>query len=74
MSNLKEFQARARYLAQSGMFYGLPPLEFELRFEDGYDGARDWLQDPAVRDELDFLCREARLSGVRNVPVRHKAA
>lgn len=66
MSKLKDFQARARYMAQSGMFYALPPLEFELQFEDGYEDARDWLADPAVRDELDFLCREARLSGVRN--------
>jgi hypothetical protein len=54
------------------MFYGLPPLEFELRFEDGYEESRDWLADPTVRDELDHLCREARTSGVRHA--RHKAA
>ncbi len=66
MSTLRKFQARARALARSGMFYGLLPLEFELRFEDGYEDARDWLADPAIRDELDQLCREARQSGVRN--------
>ena len=74
MSKLEEFQARARYLAQSGMFYGLPPLEFELRFENGYEEAEDWLADPAVRDELEFLCREARISGVRNKKATSKAA
>lgn len=72
MSKLQKFQKRAHALARSGMFYGLPPLEFELRFEDGYDESRDWLADPAVRDELDHICREARTSGVRQV--RHKAA
>jgi hypothetical protein len=33
---LKRMQAKARELAQSGKFYGWPPLEFELRFEDGF--------------------------------------
>jgi hypothetical protein len=72
MSKLQKFQKRARALARSGMFYGLPPLEFELRFEDGFEESRDWLADPTVRDELDHLCREARESGVRHVS--HKAA
>ena len=30
------FKAKARALARSGHFYGLPPLEFELRFEEGF--------------------------------------
>ncbi len=58
MSKLKEFQERARDLARSGAFYALPPLEFELQFEDGYDEAREWLEDSETRDELDRLCRE----------------
>jgi hypothetical protein len=45
------------------MFYGLPPLEFELRFEDGYDeGGQAWLADPSIREDLDHACREARAS------------
>jgi hypothetical protein len=57
---LKRMQAKARELARSGKFYGWPPLEFELRFEDGFSEAREWLHEAATRDELDRLCREAR--------------
>jgi hypothetical protein len=61
MNKLQKFQKRAHTLARSGMFYGLPPLEFELRFEDGYDeGGQVWLADPAIREDLDHVCREAR--------------
>ena len=60
MSKLEEFQARASELARSGNFYGWPPLEFELRFEDGYSEAREWLHRPATRDELDRMCQAAR--------------
>ena len=60
MSKLEEFQARARELAGSSNFYGWPPLEFELRFEDGYSDAREWLYLPSTRDELDRICEAAR--------------
>ena len=60
MSKLKCIQAKARELARSGKFYGWPPLEFELRFEDGFSEAREWLHRPATRDELDRICQEAR--------------
>ena len=60
MGKLEQIQARARELAQSGNFYGWPPLEFELRFEDGYSEAREWLHRPATREELDRMCQEAR--------------
>jgi hypothetical protein len=60
MDKLEQIQARARELAQSGNFYGWPPLEFELRFEDGYSEARGWLHRPATREELDRMCQEAR--------------
>jgi hypothetical protein len=38
---LKRMQAKARELARSGKFYGWPPLEFELLFEDGFSEARE---------------------------------
>ena len=60
MSKLEEFRAKARELAQSSNFYGWPPLEFELRFEDGYSDAREWLYLPSTRDELDRICQDAR--------------
>ncbi len=70
MNKLTKFQERARALAQSGMFYGLPPLEFELRFEDGFDEGREWLCETETREELDTICREARLRAAG----KHKAA
>ena len=60
MSKPKDFKDRARALASSGHFYALPPLEFELQFEEGYEDAREWLEDGETRDELDRLCRESR--------------
>ena len=60
MGKVQQIQARARELARSGNFYGWPPLEFELRFEDGYAEAREWLHRPTTRDELDRICQEAR--------------
>ena len=62
MSKLKRIQARARELARSGRFFGWAPIAFELRFEDGFAEARDWLYRAATRDELDRLCRKARTS------------
>ena len=43
------------------------PIAFELRFEDGFEEAREWLYTAATRDELGRTCREARSS-------KHKAA
>ena len=34
MTTVDQFKVKARALARSGHFYGLPPLEFELRFEE----------------------------------------
>jgi hypothetical protein len=62
MSKLRRIQARARELAQSGEFYGWPPIAFELRFEDGFEEAREWLYRAATRDYLDRICQEARAS------------
>jgi hypothetical protein len=61
MSKLKRIQAKARELARSGKFYGWRPIEFELLFEDGISEAREWLQRAATQEELDRICRKARI-------------
>ena len=52
MRKLDSFKAKARALARSGYFYGLPPLEFELSFEEGFHEAREWLELASTREEL----------------------
>jgi hypothetical protein len=66
MGKLDCFKAKARELARSGYFYGLPPLEFELSFEEGFKEAREWLDQPSTREKLERLCAESR--------AKHKAA
>jgi hypothetical protein len=66
MRKLSSFKAKARALARSGYFYGLPPLEFELSFEEGFNEAREWFDEPSTREELERLCAEPR--------AKHKAA
>ena len=60
MTDLEQIQAKARELARSGKFHGWRPIAFELRFEAGYEEAREWLHDAATQDELDRLCQTAR--------------
>ena len=60
VSNLDLLKAKARALARSGHFYGLPPLEFELRFEEGFYEAREWLELASTMEELESLCQELR--------------
>jgi hypothetical protein len=62
MRKLKQIQARARKFAHSGKFHGWAPIAFELRFEDGFEEAREWLYTATTRDELDRICRAARAS------------
>jgi hypothetical protein len=62
MEKLKRIQARARELARSGKFHGWRPIAFELRFEDGFEEAREWLYAPSTQDELDRICQAARTS------------
>ena len=62
MTKLKHIQVRARQLARSGKFRGWRPIAFELRFEDGFEEAREWLYSAVVTDELDHLCQLARAS------------
>jgi hypothetical protein len=66
MNKLASFKAKARALARSGYFYGLTPLEFELSFEDGFLKAREWLELPSTKEELERLCQVSR--------EKHKAA
>ena len=44
------------------LFYGLPPLVFELRFERGFREAREWLALTSTKEELERLCQESRES------------
>jgi hypothetical protein len=68
MRKLNSFKSKARALARSGYFYGLTPLEFELSFEEGSDEAREWLDQPSTKAELERLCQESRAKR------KHKAA
>jgi hypothetical protein len=60
VSKLDLFKAKARALARSGYFYGLPPLEFELSFQEGSQEARTWLELASTKEELERLCQESR--------------
>jgi hypothetical protein len=51
---------RARELAASGRFSGWLSIEFELRYVEGHQQARIWLDDVLIREELDILCQQAR--------------
>jgi hypothetical protein len=62
MTKLDVFKAKARALARSGHFYGLPPLEFELSFEEGFHEARQWLGLASTKEELEQLCQQSRAS------------
>jgi hypothetical protein len=61
---LEHVKARARELARSRKFFGWRPLEFELRFEQGFLEARDWLERATTQDELDRICCRARATRV----------
>ena len=60
MATGNRFKAKARELARSGDFYGLRPLVFELRFEEGFHETRAWLELASTKEELEGLCRESR--------------
>ena len=60
MATTDQFKAKARALARSGDFYGLRPLVFELRFEEGFHEARAWLELASTKEELERLCQESR--------------
>jgi hypothetical protein len=59
--NSKEYvRRRAKELAESGRFSGWLGIEFELRYVEGLQKARVWLDSEPIRDELDILCRQAK--------------
>jgi hypothetical protein len=60
MATVDLFKAKARALARSGHFYGLQPLKFELRFEEGFHEAREWLALASTKEELEGLCQASR--------------
>ena len=55
MSKLKRIQVRARKLANPGKFYGWSPIAFALRFEDGFEEAREWLYTTTTIDLLNRI-------------------
>ena len=57
MTDLERIQAKARELARSGKFHGWRPIAFELRFEEGYEEAREWLHDAATQDQLSAFAK-----------------
>ena len=60
MKKLDPFKAKARALARSGHFYGLPPSEFELSLEEGFHEAGEWLEPASTKEELKRICQESR--------------
>src|SRR5262245_60071521 len=58
-----QFKSKARALARSGHFCGLAALTFELRFEEGFHEAREWLALTSTKEELERLCYESRKRG-----------
>ena len=52
---------RTYELARSGKFPSWITIEWELRFNEGLPGAREMLEDPFIRAELDQLCDQARI-------------
>jgi hypothetical protein len=68
MTNIKQIQTRPVSWRRSGNYHGRRPIAFELRFEPGYEEAREWLYSAATRDELDNLCQAARVT--KNMPLR----
>ena len=50
----------ARLFLDVRLFLWPDALEFELRFEEGFDQARGWLDEPSTKEELGRLCQESR--------------
>ncbi len=58
----KSIEKRARDLARSGQYIGWRAIAFELQFEPGYAEASAFINGLATQEELDALCREARVN------------
>jgi hypothetical protein len=62
--NSKEYvRRRAKEMAESGRFSGWLGIEFELRYVEGLQKARVWLDSEPIREELDILCRQQKSRG-----------
>ena len=62
MRKLNSFKAKALALARSGYFYGLPPLEFELSFEEGFNEAESGLINPRLTKNWNVSARSQERS------------
>jgi hypothetical protein len=58
-TNIERIQAKARELALRQV-PGMASNAFELRFEAGYEEAREWLHGAAAQYEFERLCQSAR--------------
>jgi len=57
---LERIWSRAYEMAHSGNYPGWAEIEWELRFKEKIAEAREMLEDPFIRAEIDRLCSEAR--------------
>ena len=51
---------RTYEMARSGKFPSWITIEWELRFNEGFPEALQFLDDPFIRVEIDKLCEQAR--------------
>ncbi len=56
---------RARELARSGQYADSKSIIAELKGIEGFENAHAWLNDTALRAQLDQLCEVARVQGAR---------
>ena len=66
MRKLNSFKAKARALARLAMSTDCRHLNLSPSFEEGFDDAREWLDQPSTKEELERLCVSSR--------AKHKAA
>jgi hypothetical protein len=60
-SRQEQLWRRAYELARTGKFPSWITIEWELRFKEDFPEARDVLDNPSIRAELDELCDQARI-------------
>lgn len=69
MHDLAQIHELARQMARTGQFCSWRLIAIELRFMQGVREAADGFSDPAIREELDTLCRAAQKRKARHQPV-----
>jgi hypothetical protein len=74
VTNLERSQAKASQLVKSGKFHGWSPIAFELRFEDGFEEAREYVGEqgrPFLKGQKnDFRDAEAVAEAVQRPTMR----